>query len=65
MQNETHDTLYTVSGEAVRGEEISWKRLPPVALLAAFGAAVVNAIVYSAASGLELIPQDVLVPAPG
>ena len=65
MQNETHDTVHTGGEEAVRGEEISWKRLPPVALLAAFGAAVVNAIVYSAASGLGFIPQDVLVPAPG
>jgi hypothetical protein len=65
MQNETHDTVHTGSEEAVRGDEISWKRLPAVALLAAFGAAVVNAIVYSAASGLGLIPQDILVPAPG
>ena len=63
MQNKTHDTVHTGSEEAVRGEGISWKRLPPMALLAAFGAAVVNAIVYFAASGLGLIPQDVLVPA--
>jgi hypothetical protein len=65
MQNKTHDTVHTGSEEAVRGEGISWKRLPPMALLAAFGAAVVNALVYSAASGFGLIPQDVLVPAPG
>jgi Family of unknown function (DUF6069) len=65
MQNETHDTVHTGGEEVVRGEEISWKRLPPVALLVAFGAAVANAIVYSAASGLGLIPQDILVPGPG
>jgi hypothetical protein len=65
MQNETQDTVHTGSEEAIRGEGIYWKRLPLVALLATFGAAVVNAIVYSAALGLGLIPQDVLVPAPG
>jgi hypothetical protein len=65
MQNETRDKVHTGGEEVVRGERISWKRMPPVALLAALGAAVVNAIVYSGASGLGLIPQDVLVPGPG
>lgn len=65
MQSETRDTVHTGSEEAVRGGGISWKRLPPVALLATLGAAFLNAIVYFVASGLGFIPQDVLVPAPG
>ena len=65
MQNETQDTVTAASGKAVRAEGISWKRLPLVVLLAAFGAAVVNAIIYLVASGLGLIPQSVLIPVPG
>lgn len=50
-QNEIRDT-----------ESIAWKRLPGVTLLAAVLAAVANAIVYFAASGLGAIPRDVLLP---
>lgn len=44
----------------VRDEGTSWKRLPPVALLAALLAAVANVLVYFAASGLGFIPQGFL-----
>lgn len=65
MQNEAQDTATTGSGKIVRGEAISWMRLPVVALLAALGAAVVNAIVYFAASGLGFVSQSLPVPMPG
>ncbi len=46
------------------GESIAWGRLPGVALLAALAAAVANALVYFAASGLGFIPQSVILPSP-
>lgn len=52
----------TTGGETiVRDEGISWKRLPPVALLAALFAAVANALVYFAASQLGFIPQGFVI----
>ena len=45
-------------------ERVAWGRLPWVALLAALTAAVINALVYFAASGLGLISQGVLLPSP-
>ena len=45
-------------------ERIAYGRLPWVALLAALVAAVANALVHFAASGLGFIPQSVLVPTP-
>ncbi len=45
-------------------ERIAYGKLPWVALLAALTAAVANALVYFAASGLGFIPQSVLVPTP-
>ncbi len=53
------------SEKVVRDEGISWKRLPPVALLVVLAAAVANALVYFAASGLGFISQSVLLPSPG
>lgn len=44
---------------------VAWRRLPIVAPLAATVAAMSNALVYYAASGLGFIPQDVLVASPG
>jgi hypothetical protein len=41
-------------------ERIAYRKLPWVALLAALVAAVANALVYFAASGLGFIPQTVL-----
>ena len=64
MQNEMQDTGTTGSQRAVREERISWRRLVPVALLAALLAAVANTLVYFAASGLGFIPQSVLLPSP-
>lgn len=52
------------SEKVVRDEKIAWKRLPPVALLAALTAAAANALIYFAASGLGFIPQSVLLPSP-
>ena len=43
---------------------ISYGRLPGVALLAALAAALANALVYFAASGLGTISQGVLLPSP-
>jgi hypothetical protein len=43
-------------------EGISYGRLPWVALLAALTAALANALVYFAASGLGFIPRSVLLP---
>ena len=45
-------------------EGISYARLPWVALLAALAAALANALVYFAASGLGFISQSVLLPSP-
>ena len=45
-------------------ERIAYRKLPWVALLAALTAAVANALVYFAGSGLGFIPQNVLVPTP-
>ena len=45
-------------------EGISYERLPGVALLAALAAALANALVYFAASGLGTISQSVLLPSP-
>ena len=45
-------------------DRIAYGKLPWVALLAALAAAVANALVYFAASGLGLIPQSILVPTP-
>jgi hypothetical protein len=45
-------------------ERIAYGKLPWVALLAALTAAVANALVYFAASGLGFILQSVLVPTP-
>ena len=45
-------------------ERIAWGRLPWVALVAALTAAVTNALVYFAASGLGFISQGVLLPSP-
>ena len=45
-------------------EGISYGRLPGVALLAALAAALANALVYFAASGLGIISQGVLLPSP-
>ncbi len=45
-------------------EGISYGRLPGVALLAAVAAALANALVYFAASGLGAISQSVLLPSP-
>ena len=45
-------------------EGISYARLPWVALLAALAAALANALVYFAASGLGTISQSVLLPSP-
>jgi Family of unknown function (DUF6069) len=45
-------------------ERIAYGMLPWVALLAALTAAVANALVYFAASGLGFIPQSILVPTP-
>ena len=41
-------------------DRIAYEKLPWVALLAALAAAVANALVYFAASGLGFIPQTVL-----
>lgn len=46
----------------VRSKGVSWRRLPGVALLAAVAAAVANALVFFAASGLGFIPENVLIP---
>jgi Family of unknown function (DUF6069) len=46
------------------GEGISYGRLPGVALLAAVAAALANALVYFAASGLGTISQSILLPSP-
>ncbi len=62
MRNEMQDTGTTGSQSAVHDERISWRRLLPVALLAALLAAVANTLVYFAASGLGFIPQSVLIP---
>ena len=63
MQNEkTRNTEATGGEKDVREEGIIWKLLPGVALLAALAAAVANALVYFAASGLGLIPRSVLIP---
>ncbi len=48
----------------VGGERIAWGRLPWAALLAAVAAALANALVYFAASGLGTITQSVLLPSP-
>ena len=45
-------------------EGIFYGRLPGVALLAALAAALANAVVYFAASGLGTISQSVLLPSP-
>jgi hypothetical protein len=45
-------------------EGISYGRLPGVALLAALAAALANALIYFAASGLGTISQSVLLPSP-
>lgn len=47
------------------GGAVAWRRLPPVALLAALAAALANTLVYYAALGLGFIPQDVLIASPG
>jgi hypothetical protein len=46
------------------GAGISYGRLPGVALLAAVAAALANALVYFAASGLGTISQSILLPSP-
>lgn len=43
---------------------ISYGRLPLVALIAALSAAVANALIYYAVSGIGLIPQGFSVPTP-
>ena len=45
-------------------EGITYRRLPVVALLTALAAALANALVYFAASGLGTISQSVLLPSP-
>ena len=45
-------------------DRVAYGKLPWVALLAALAAAVANALVYFAASGLGFIPQSILVPTP-
>ncbi len=45
-------------------EEIFWRRLPGLVLLGAFAAAVGNALVYLAGSGLGTISPSVLLPSP-
>jgi len=45
-------------------EEIVWRRLPGLVLLGAFAAAVGNALVYLAGSGLGTISPSVLLPSP-
>ncbi len=45
-------------------DRIAYGKLPWVALLAALAAAVANALVHFAASGLRFIPQSILVPTP-
>ena len=45
-------------------DEISYRRLPVVALLTALATALANALVYFAASGLGTISQSVLLPSP-
>lgn len=55
-QNEIQDT------RTAAGQVIAYRRLPGAALLAAVVAAVVNALVYFAASGLGAIPRDILLP---
>jgi hypothetical protein len=47
-----------------RSEGISYGRLPGATLLAALAAALANALVYFAASGLGTISQSVLLPSP-
>ena len=65
MQNQVRDTANVEGGKGLRGEGISWRRLPLAMLLAALGAAVVNAVVYSAASRIGFIPENLPVPTPG
>jgi hypothetical protein len=48
----------------VSNERIAYGKLPWAALLAALSAAVANALVYFAASGLGFIPQSVLITTP-
>src|ERR671932_414030 len=50
--------------KAASNDRIAYGKLPWVALLAALAAAVANALVHFAASGLGFIPQSVLVPTP-
>lgn len=54
----------SAGSEIAASETIAWGRMPWVALLAATGAALANAVVYSAASGLGAISQGVLLPSP-
>jgi hypothetical protein len=49
---------------AAGSEGIAYGRLPGVTLLAALAAALANALVYFAASGLGTISQSVLLPSP-
>jgi hypothetical protein len=46
------------------GGQIAWGRLPIVALVAAVATALVNTLVYYAASALGAIPHRVILPAP-
>jgi uncharacterized protein DUF6069 len=50
--------------KAAGSEGIAYGRLPGVTLLAALAAALANALVYFAASGLGTISQSVLLPSP-
>lgn len=50
--------------KAAGSERIAYGRLPGVVLLAAVAAALSNAFVYFAASGLGTISQSVLLPSP-
>lgn len=48
----------------VSNEKIAYGKLPWVTLLAALAAAVVNVLIYFAASGLGTIPGSILIPTP-
>lgn len=53
------------SKELAASERVGYGRLPGAALLAALAAAVINAAIYFAASGVGFVSQNVLVPTPG